>query len=808
MNKFRTFELVPIFCILGLGLVVLFQEVVFYAEVLVPADIMVKDPILREAIPNNIKKAQNPLLWDHIVQVYVWHQLAAQSMQNTGHIPLWNPYLLAGQPLLANSQPALFYLPNLLLFRFSPGLVANVRIFFNILVAGVFTYLFCRELSISRTGAALSAIAFAFSGAVMVGPGYAYANSLVWLPFLMWSMEKMFDQSRIWFWGLVTSIGIGMSILGGHPETVFHNLLVLWLYFWARLFFLGQNPRGKVHLGMTFLLANLFGLMLAAVQWLPFASFLSQSWITTRTRSWFVDSIFYSREWLPNFATLVTLWFPNFFGNTADYTYFWPFSSFQNYLEHSLYFGLVPLALAIGAIFAKDKRHSRVILASLALFCLAVALRFPGFEAVNFMPIFNKVNNTRLKWHFAFLMTVLAGFGLDALRVYFLSGMKENKRAFRATSMIFMIAIAILTILAFYRYIIARMINIPNTSIPFHLLFVIFSKRQPRTIISIVVIFTTVVAWWIVHKKLKLLPALIIFLLAITFIELVVIARGFNTSVTRELIFPDLKLVRKLKKDDPIFRILSIPPTFWPNYSAIYGLFDVGGYDFPVFQRYAELYVAQGGQGYRQVWSPDWPLVDWMNIKYIITPEKIIQDNLELFVNRETYKVYRNRNVLPRAYMVYDIEVIEDSQVALQELTGGAFDFRHQAIIETDLPFDQVVIEPPDFQSADFNTVRFIKFENDRVIVDVSTETPGMLVMSDVYAPGWMVRVDGKDSKLYRTNYAFRGVFLSEGDHIVSFTYRPRDFQIGILLSIVGVAIIGLGLPISYLTSNRRKDHD
>jgi hypothetical protein len=230
-------QLLIISAIIGLGIVALFWKVIFLGHVPVPADILFLDPVMQEARPSDFERPQNPLLSDHIYQFYVWHYLAAQAMQSEGKIPLWNPYLLSGQPIMANAQPALFYPPNLFLFWFSPGPVAAIRTFFNIFVAGVFTYLFCRALHISYAGSMLGAVAFAFSGAMIVGPGHAYANALVWLPFIMWAGEKLLQQRRVYFWALITGLGIGLSSLGGHPETTFHNLLIFSLYFLARTFF-------------------------------------------------------------------------------------------------------------------------------------------------------------------------------------------------------------------------------------------------------------------------------------------------------------------------------------------------------------------------------------------------------------------------------------------------------------------------------------------------------------------------------------------------------------------------------------------
>jgi hypothetical protein len=841
----RHSELVQVTLLLSLGIAIIFWQVLLLGYVQVPGDIpSFYDPVMAEAMPER-SPPQNPLLSDHINQFYVWHSLAAKGMQTSGKIPLWNPNMLAGQPLVANSQPALFYPPNLLLRWLDPGVVASIRSMFNLFVAGFFTFLLSRELRFSKSGAMLSAVAFSFSGALIVGPGHAYANSMVWLPFTLWTIEKMLKQSSMLFWALMTSIGIGLSILGGHPESTFHNALVIALYMAARLLWLKASTRIKLQLIMSFVLAVVVGLMLGAVQWLPFVSWLSYSANSTQSRSaaWGAESVFYSSSWLSNLALLLTLIFPGFFGNPVDGTYRWPFSTFQNYLEQSMYIGLIPLALMVGAVIAPKKRKymAMSIFAVMAIVLLAVALRLPGFEVVNHLPIFDRVNNTRLKWYFSFLAAILAGFGLDRFAAALAAHKASNKRIIYPVTAVFATALVILLGVVAGKYVLTPALEIHPDSFIHHFLFDIFSWRHFRTTITIFVLvvgsvillyafadrqsanFTnikcvTVYNWTKgnrdTSRKRGSSPNLFqkwnpvslkSALLFLTFVELVVLAYAYNTTLSKDKIFPAVRLTETLEQDPDVFRILAVPPTFWPNYGAVYGLFHVGGYDLPVFGRYADIYEAQGGSGYRQSWSPDWPLVDWMNIKYVISPEAYELEKLEL-VYEDGYRVYRNKDVLPRAYMVHDTQVIDSDEKMLETLTGGDIDLGRTVLLENELPVEQqsAITRPSVKTGTSIETTRITLFANDRVELEVETETPGVLVMSDVLSPGWKAMVDERPAALHRANYTFRAVFVPAGAHRVTFFYQPLDFQIGSILSLLGLLVLGIGLPLSWATGRTR----
>jgi uncharacterized membrane protein YfhO len=66
------------------------------------------------------------------------------------------------------------------------------------------------------------------------------------------------------------------------------------------------------------------------------------------------------------------------------------------------------------------------------------------------------------------------------------------------------------------------------------------------------------------------------------------------------------------------------------------------------------------------------------------------------------------------------------------------------------------------------------------------------LILTDNWHPDWKVFVDGEESILYRANYTFRAVYLSQGKHEVVFAYVSPYFNAGRIISIIAflVAIV------------------
>jgi len=69
-----------------------------------------------------------------------------------------------------------------------------------------------------------------------------------------------------------------------------------------------------------------------------------------------------------------------------------------------------------------------------------------------------------------------------------------------------------------------------------------------------------------------------------------------------------------------------------------------------------------------------------------------------------------------------------------------------------------------------------------------------LLVLNDTYFPGWKAFVNGKKTKIYRADYAFRAIPLNAGTHQVEFIYDPMGFKLGAGVTLLGIlGCIGLG---------------
>jgi hypothetical protein len=760
-------------------------------EVLVPADIVFQDPAWHSVAPAGFTGARNPLLSDQIRLFFVLHDLAARSIAGDGEVPWWNPYAFAGQPLVGNAQSALFFPPNLLLRWLPASTVANLRALLLVVAGGVLAYLYARRVGTSHLGGCITLLGFVLGGPFVVWLGFPLANVLVTLPLLLWAAEGIVAGRRALAWTVLAALGIGLAILGGHPETSFHVAALFAVYALARALGARERARPLRVVGLV-AVAGLLGAAIGAVQLLPFLdALLASSTLSVRHEALAGASPFYSATWLTEAATAVTLLYPTFFGTPTSGNYAWPFAGLSNYNRQTLYFGALALALALAAVADPRRRRPVPLLAALAVGCLLIAWRFPLLEVVNHLPVLSVVRNDRLRLPFAFFGAVLAGFGFDALCGRDAASARPRRTLSAVLLVTISLPVAVLALAPLLRA------GAPGwmRRLARHLADDVFVASLPQSWTPLAV---ALLAWLLLATPLGLRTlgraGRDLASVALVGLELLVLAWGYNPSVPRDWIFPATRTTRLLG-EQPVPARLIATGAFWPNYGTPYGIAQIEAYDLPVPRAFVDLYRTQGGrdEDHHQRWRPDWPLLDLLGVDYVVSPVPLKQRGLVPVLRDGAVTVYRNEGALPRAWLVHDHAVARDERDRLRRLAGGRLDFARSVLLDRPPPPEvaSALREPP---PGAIERVEIRSYRPNHVVVDVVAEAPGLLVTSEADASGWTARVDGEPAPILRANHAFRSVPVPQGRHRVTFDYAPAAARIGSVASLGGLLVAALAL--------------
>ena len=74
-------------------------------------------------------------------------------------------------------------------------------------------------------------------------------------------------------------------------------------------------------------------------------------------------------------------------------------------------------------------------------------------------------------------------------------------------------------------------------------------------------------------------------------------------------------------------------------------------------------------------------------------------------------------------------------------------------------------------------------------MIDAELGCKGMLVVSDLYFPGWQATVDGRRAEIHEVYGFLRGVVVEGGRRRVEMVYRPRSVFTGAVMTAAGLAL-------------------
>jgi hypothetical protein len=178
-----------------------------------------------------------------------------------------------------------------------------------------------------------------------------------------------------------------------------------------------------------------------------------------------------------------------------------------------------------------------------------------------------------------------------------------------------------------------------------------------------------------------------------------------------------------------------------------------------------------------------------LNVKYVVAFHQLNVPGLK-FIREfpEHYsRLYEVTDAVPRAYLVSRGIYDQDPISTLRRIASDDFD-----------PLHEVVLDAPTRVTRQFSfrgDARIKLYQNDQVQINAQLNEPGILVLTDAFYPGWKVFVDGKEQRILRANYLFRGVELAAGNHRVEFVYDPLSFKIGWIISLLtAAALISISL--------------
>ena len=768
---------------------------------------------------------------------YPYHALPAALLRR-GELPLWNPYAFSGIPLIGDGQTALFYPPSWLFFVLPGGAALNYDVLLQFGIAGASMYLLGRTMRLARPAALVGALTYMFCGFITARVVHLSIQSgAALVPLVFLCVERAFrgattddraaqrqqasslkPQASRYGWLVATAGAVGLQAVSGHPQIPVYTALALGLYALVRgteSWRATRDARWLYRLPLRLAGIYALGYGLAAIQLAPWIELGAASPRAAGASFEFVfGNSMVGSDWL-------LLLFPYLNGSLRP----GPYASQPNGLgwmiktwEHSAYVGMLPLALAAYALIglfrrsnAETSEHSSARTLYFGLLLLGAALFAAGkhgplAQLIYAAPVIGKLRDVeRAVALVDFALAALAAIGMQRITIHRpparapSRGEVEQERLTKTRAVgrpaLLFLAIAIAALPAAVVLVAAR----PSFRRAMQLLPQQVENLQPTRLnaavpLALALLSALLLLWWSRRPATPLAQALAI---GLVLLDVGGFAALFNPLAEPQLYQRPPDVLSALTSGGAPFRKATFllgndltnhdaKETLAVSWSMTYGVEDINGFNSLQPRRYTDYLfgpevgdVSYGLLSDERLLRPESPILSALNVRYLLVPENThpaIGSQLRLIYENDQVRVYENTLAYPRAFFAESVRGETDPRAVLRAVTADGFDGRKLALVEAGQP----PALPDDTSPA---TATITRLGANRIELTTSASAPRLLVLSEMYFPGWRAAVDGAETPIYRTNYLFRGVVVPAGQHTVTFEYRPTSVLLGAAIS-------------------------
>lgn len=737
------------------------------------------DPYWQPYKPAQLSSPPNFTLVD-LTNYYHPYMLEVVARLQRGEVPLWNPHIYSGMPLLAAQQAAVLYPPNLLFIWLGPLWIWVGSAIVRLWLMGWGMHLLLRRFGVGTMAAFWAGITYQFSGSNIVWLHFVVHNVLAFLPLALYATDRLLAQPRARWWALLTAC-LASQFLGGHPETSVLFALVWGSFTLVRINWRGPALRSLGLIGLACFAA--VGLVLPQL-WPTINLIPASGSFARRTSEQYLSLINGGLGTWRNLRHWLFIINPYMYGTPLGNRYL---DSRTIYHGMVAYLGVLSVPWIVAGIVGARSRRMGVYWTLVALISLTLTFPLPGFDRLLMLPVLNIGNGIRFILSWSLAASVLAGLGVDWV-------LRSGRGA---RWLVGGVGTACVALLYASVYDLATAANgswvLGGTPGPTILRRIAaFYNRDSLQLLGL--LGSALIGW-------ALLAALVFtrrrtaaagLLLAVTCVELLFHGVPFNGFADPRAIYPPTRVTRALRQTDDAFRIATLDGIMKGNTSMTQGLDNALGEDDLAPFRY-QLFAGRSskigldGNTY-VVQPPAQRFFDLANVRYLITTKPVREASQlgrrwSLFARDGNIRVYQNESVLPRAFIVPSVRAVTPDQ-ALGAVYDPAFDPRRQAVVEG-ASGDVTAAGAASFQGA----TRIVSYEPERVVIDVNVRQSAFLVFSDSYTPDWQATIDGQPTRVYRANAVYRGVALPAGARRVEFTYRPASWRVGRVVA--GFTLLG-----------------
>ena len=765
---------------------------------IIPALFLYRMIIFGEIVTANDDLARHP--------INEWRDKYIAENEN---MPQWYPNLFSGMPsyggyIYMTGDPTKLF-RNTILFNL------GLKVWFFLSLGGFGTFFLLKTLGSSSNAGVLGGL---ITGLTPYGFGLVNAghlNKIFAMAYVPWVLTcfLVFMKKKSLKSIFVLSLITALQLWANHPQIVYYTWMIIGFYYvWS----IGTEYKNK-SFSLASKLYELGGVLVAL--FLAFImvsdpynevytfqkhsnrgakSVLEKMEETSLGTNWN-----YATQWSFHPKELISFVYPYFYGlqnfstrdlKSAAYWGYMPFTQSTHYL------GLIALILAsIGALLKKPDKISLFFWITTILILITGFGKFfpllykPFFEL---FPFFSKFRIPSMIYALLpITISILAAKGYDIL----VSSKGEKhifKKAFYFVGGIVAVSFLFLIVSDFMIDFSSSKDGRYNSSIQGQLRSIRYDLFNKGCFLALSVSLCFLGLYYSYVRN-KISKSLFNFgVIGLIILDLGILNNEFiNVKPKKNMdrMFKKNSIIDHLISDKSNFRVFPADEITSNKYSY-WNVESIGGYRPIKLRAYQDLMDAGGFNRSH--------ILDMLNVKYVLTRKKINNPN---FIPVGDMKgIYENKKVLPKAWIIGDLKIVESQKESLMETLMTGFNPYSSAVV---LKYEG------DDMPVNVNGQAIIKLkEENKIEINCQSETGGLLVLSEVYyKPGWKAFVNGVETKIYQTNHILRSVYIPSGESEVLFEYDDSRWKSTRMLSRISILTVLMLIGFSILRERKQKSN-
>jgi hypothetical protein len=744
---------------------------------------------------------------DHFTEAY-YSELFATERLAEGELPAWNPYLYGGLPFFSNAMDT--YYPVTVLARLV-GIPTHHLPLANFVVqlflAGLGAFLLVRALGGRGMAAYLAGLAYMFSGYIVsfiLGGHDGRMIVATLAPLFFYTIHQAVRTGGL-RWYVLSGVILGGAHLSNQIQSTYYLMLAGLLWFGFLLWHLGAVRPATTLLNRLggAVLALVISFALAAVNYLPFASYVAHSPRGGERGRGYE----FATSWSMAPEEIVGLAVPERIGILDAY---WGQNPMKLHTEYAG--GLALVALVVGIYLLRRNRYAWFFL---GLAALGLSMSFGGHTPIyrlyyELLPGVDKFRAPSISFYLVVLaIVVIAGLTIErlaALREEWTAGgrraLDKSSEPVRITTRI---ALAMLGVVVLWGIVVGLVrpdLPLAQPTTIEELKAAQAALNHPAYVTGVwrFALFAGLAAgglllWLRGRLSSRAAGAL---LALVTVADLWIIDKKFFETIPEPTVSIAADEIATFLSAQPRpFRVFDLHRPS-DNYLNRFGIELVAGHHPNMLQSYLE-FLGTGESSYTDYHNVlgDPRFLALSNARYLVLRQPVQAPFLTPVLETRTRSgatvfLYENTEFLPRAFLVPTARRVPEG-TAIERMRAPEFDPRREVLL-----YDEPPTSGADADSfAGEATV--LRHEPTEVEIAVRASDPGYLVLTDNYYDGWTATIDGAPTQVFRANHTFRAVAVPAGEHTIVFRFEPRALRAGAMISLGAwllLAAYGAGLAV------------